>query len=132
MGEADYTQMKQQAENRLIQFARRAYPNLGRQACVREMGTPKTYARFTHRPDGAVGGIRQTLANSNQSAVPHHCGVKGFHLVGDRTWPGLGTVACVLGGAVASLLDLLVAGLQAYIFTFLTATFLGLYVAPEH
>lgn len=39
---------------------------------------------------------------------------------------------CILGSVVISLLELLVAGLQAYIFTFLTAMFLGLYVEMEH
>jgi F0F1-type ATP synthase membrane subunit a len=31
-----------------------------------------------------------------------------------------------------NLLELLVAGLQAYIYTFLSAMFLGLYVEPAH
>jgi F-type H+-transporting ATPase subunit a len=40
--------------------------------------------------------------------------------------------AVVLGGVVVCLLELLVAALQAYIFTFLTAMFLGLYVEADH
>jgi F-type H+-transporting ATPase subunit a len=39
---------------------------------------------------------------------------------------------CILGSVVVSLLELLVAGLQAYIFTFLTAMFLGLYAEGAH
>lgn len=39
---------------------------------------------------------------------------------------------CVIGSVLATILDLLVAFLQAYIFTFLTAMFLGLYVEPSH
>ena len=42
------------------------------------------------------------------------------------------SILCVLGGVAATILDLLVACLQAYIFTFLTAMFLGLYVEPSH
>ena len=38
------------------------------------------------------------------------------------------SILCVLGSAAVTMLDLLVACLQAYIFTFLTAMFLGLYV----
>ena len=45
---------------------------------------------------GDVGGVRQTLANTNQHAIPHDIGVPGFWLAGDTTWPGLGTVAGVL------------------------------------
>lgn len=39
---------------------------------------------------------------------------------------------CVLGSVAVTVLDLLVSCLQAYIFTFLTAMFLGLYVEPSH
>ena len=39
---------------------------------------------------------------------------------------------CIAASVVTDLMELLVAGLQAYIFTFLTATFLGLYVEPAH
>jgi hypothetical protein len=34
--------------------------------------------------------------------VPHDIGVPGFWLVGDSTWPGLGTVACVLGSRIVA------------------------------
>ena len=39
---------------------------------------------------------------------------------------------CVLASVGVTLIELLVAALQAYIFTFLTAMFLGLYVEPAH
>ncbi len=39
---------------------------------------------------------------------------------------------CVLGSVAVTVLDLLVSCLQAYIFNFLTAMFLGLYVEPSH
>jgi len=39
---------------------------------------------------------------------------------------------CILGGLMLSFLELLVGGLQAYIFTFLSATFLRLYAEPAH
>ena len=40
--------------------------------------------------------------------------------------------AVVMASVALSLLELLVAGIQAYIFTFLTAMFLGLYAEPSH
>jgi F-type H+-transporting ATPase subunit a len=46
-------------------------------------------------------------------------------------WP-LVTAASVLGVIALSLLELFVAFLQAYIFTFLTALFIGMAVNPEH
>ncbi|HLA64055.1 MAG TPA: hypothetical protein VK610_06485, partial [Rhodothermales bacterium] len=96
---AAYGAAKADATARLLSIARRVYPRLGSTAVVCELGTPRTYAAFTGRHRGAVGGVRQTLANSNQHAVPHDLGVSGFWQAGDTTWPGLGTVACVLGSA---------------------------------
>jgi len=99
---SSYEAHKQAAGDRLLQLARRVYPRLGEQAVVHEVGTPHTYARFTGRPRGAVGGVRQTLRNANQHAIPHDVGPAGFWLVGDSMWPGLGTVACVLGSRVVA------------------------------
>jgi C-3',4' desaturase CrtD len=97
-----YTERKREVGDRLITLARRIYPELGRGAVVCEIATPRTYERFTRRPRGAVGGVRQTLANTNQHAIPHDVGVPGYWLVGDSTWPGLGTVACCLGSRLVA------------------------------
>jgi C-3',4' desaturase CrtD len=98
----EYATRKEAAGRRLLSFARRVYPQLGEKPVVLEVATPRTYERFTSRPRGAVGGVRQTLANSNQQAIPHDLGVPGFWLAGDTTWPGLGTVACVLGSRIVA------------------------------
>ncbi|HUE18079.1 MAG TPA: NAD(P)/FAD-dependent oxidoreductase [Planctomycetaceae bacterium] len=98
----NYQVQKLTAGRRLIELARRVYPYLGASAVVCEIATPLTFERFTSRPRGAVGGVRQTLANSNQRAIPHDLGVRGFWLAGDTTWPGLGTVACVLGSRIVA------------------------------
>ncbi len=98
----EYGRRKRQVAEKLVQLARRVYPSLAANPIVYEIGTPITYERFTHRPQGAVGGVRQTLANANQRAVPHDVGVPAFWLAGDTTWPGLGTVACVLGSRLVA------------------------------
>jgi F-type H+-transporting ATPase subunit a len=46
-------------------------------------------------------------------------------------WGGV-TVVSVLGVVALSLLELFVAFLQAYVFTFLTALFMGMLLHPEH
>jgi hypothetical protein len=46
--------------------------------------------------------VRQTLTNANQNAIPHDLGIPGYWLVGDSTWPGLGTVACCLGSRIVA------------------------------
>jgi C-3',4' desaturase CrtD len=98
----DYEQRKKELGELLIRYAQRVYPRLGERALVYQVGTPRSYERFTRRPRGAVGGVRQTLRNTNQFAVPHDIGVPGLWLVGDTTWPGLGTVACVLGSRIVA------------------------------
>ncbi len=98
----DYEQRKKEIGEQLVRYAQRVYPRLGERAVVYQIGTPRSYERFTWRPRGAVGGVRQTLRNTNQWAVPHDIGVKGLWLVGDTTWPGLGTVACVLGSRIVA------------------------------
>lgn len=102
LDEPDYQARKREIGERLVTSARRVYPRLGERAVVRQVGTPRTYQRFTFRPRGAVGGIRQTLRNTNQHAIPHDLGAPGCWLVGDSTWPGLGTVACVLGSRIVA------------------------------
>jgi C-3',4' desaturase CrtD len=102
LSEADYAAQKRTLTDRLLGLARRVYPNLGERPLVCELGTPHTYERFTRRPRGAVGGYRLHLGNANQHAIPHDIGVPGFWLVGDTTWPGLGTVACVHGSRLVA------------------------------
>lgn len=94
---AAYQTQKTNMGQQLLTYARRVYPHLGEQARIFELGTPQTYQTYTHRYRGAVGGVRLTLDNSNQAAVPYDLGIPGFWQAGDTTWPGLGTVACVLG-----------------------------------
>ncbi len=102
LSDVDYRTRKREDGERLVHYARRAYPRLGQRAVVRQVGTPRSYQRFAFRPGGAVGGVRQTLGNTNQRAVPHEMGVPGLWLVGDSTWPGLGTVACVLSSRIVA------------------------------
>ena len=102
LAEPDYQARKDELGERLVGYARRAYPRLGTRPVVQLVGTPRSYQRWAGRPGGAVGGVRQTPRNSNQHAVPHDAGTPGFWLVGDSTWPGLGTVACVLGSRIVA------------------------------
>ena len=47
------------------------------------------------------------------------------------TWGGV-SMASIVGVVLLSLLELFVAFLQAYVFTFLTALFMGMNLHPEH
>jgi C-3',4' desaturase CrtD len=102
LDDADHAARSKEIGDRLVDLARRVYPRLAEKPIVYEVGTPRAYQRFAFRPRGAVGGVRQTVRNANLHAVPHDLGVPGFWLVGDSTWPGLGTVACVLGSRIVA------------------------------
>jgi phytoene dehydrogenase-like protein len=102
LDESEYALRKKEIGERLIGHARRVYPTLGDRAVVADVGTPRTYQRFGFRPDGAVGGAHLTPRNANQFAIPHDLGGHGVWLVGDSTWPGLGTVACAIGSRVVA------------------------------
>lgn len=102
LSDRDYTHKKQHITETLLKYARRVYPNLAENAKVIEVGTPRTYERFTSRTRGAVGGVRLDLSRARRHAVPQAIGQPGFYIAGDTTWPGLGTVACVISGRAAA------------------------------
>ena len=95
-----YRVKKEAIGAQLVKYARQVYPQLGNHAVVYEVGTPLTYEKYTHRVGGAVGGFKQSLANSNLKAVPQYIGFEDFFLVGDNTWPGLGTVAGLMSSSI--------------------------------
>ncbi len=104
MSPKEYAEAKQRLGDRLLSIVRVAYPGLGQRAKWLAVASPRTYAKFTRRHRGSVGGIRLTLRNSNQHAVPNNIGVEGWIQVGDTTWPGLGTMACAIGSDIAAAL----------------------------
>jgi len=102
LSETEYQIKKKNIGQKLIETARIVYPRLGENAVIYEVGTPLTYQKFTKRTNGSVGGFKQTLKNANFNAVPQDIGIKNFWLAGDNTWPGLGTVAGLISGRIAS------------------------------
>lgn len=102
LSETEYQIKKQKIGQKLIDSARKIYPNLGKNAIIYEIGTPLTYQKFTNRTNGSVGGFKQNLKNSNFNAIPQDIGIDNFWLTGDNTWPGLGTVAGLISGRIAS------------------------------
>ncbi|MCX7596027.1 MAG: C-3',4' desaturase CrtD, partial [Fischerella sp.] len=56
-----------------------------------EAATPRTFARFTARDRGIVGGIGQRIATFGPFGFANRTPIKGLWLVGDSTHPGEGT-----------------------------------------
>jgi len=102
MSATQHAEAKRRLGDRLLSIVRTAYPELGQRAQWIAVASPRTYARFTRRHRGSVGGMRLTLRNSNQHAVPHDIGVEGWIQAGDTTWPGIGTTACAMCSDIAA------------------------------
>ncbi|NES82339.1 MAG: C-3',4' desaturase CrtD [Moorea sp. SIO2B7] len=56
-----------------------------------EVATPRTFARFTAREQGIVGGIGQRIATFGPFGIATRTPIKHLWLVGDSTHPGEGT-----------------------------------------
>ncbi len=87
----DYQLMKQQyteqAIARLKQFFHLTPENIRHQ----EAATPRTFARYTARDQGIVGGIGQRIPTFGPFGFANRTPIKHLWLVGDSTHPGEGT-----------------------------------------
>ena len=66
---------------------------------VTEMtASPRTWERFTRRPEGLVGGIPRRAGWRNYRGLLPRPVSPGLYLVGDSVFPGQSTLATALGG----------------------------------
>ncbi|MCP5990156.1 hypothetical protein NL344_27440, partial [Klebsiella pneumoniae] len=56
-----------------------------------EAGTPRTFARYTDRDRGSVGGLGMRVSTFGPFGFANRTPVKNLWLVGDSTHPGEGT-----------------------------------------
>jgi C-3',4' desaturase CrtD len=70
----------------------REYFNLNSETIIhQETATPRTFARFTARKQGIVGGIGQRVSTFGPFGFATRTPIKNLWLVGDSTHPGEGT-----------------------------------------
>jgi phytoene dehydrogenase-like protein len=77
-------------------------PGAWERADVIDSATPHTFAGYTGRSRGLVGGLPQTPAYANLRALSHRSGVAGLMLCGDSAFPGQSTVGASLSGVAAA------------------------------
>jgi phytoene dehydrogenase-like protein len=77
-------------------------PGASARADLIEPATPHTFARYTARHRGLVGGLPQTPAGATLGALSHHTPIAGLYLAGDETFPGQSTVGTTLSGLAAA------------------------------
>ena len=71
----DYGRRKAELRASLISLARRVYPRLATSPLVYEIGTPRTYQRFTaaHEEPGAACGRRSTIRTKERFPTSCAC-----------------------------------------------------------
>ncbi|HEX8465583.1 MAG TPA: NAD(P)/FAD-dependent oxidoreductase, partial [Abditibacterium sp.] len=94
----EYRAKKREWREKLLAGVRVALPYFEENRGFIITGTPSTWESYTLRSGGSVGGAALTRRNANLRALPSRIGLPNFHLVGDTTFPGQGTVACALSG----------------------------------
>ncbi|MGL5074665.1 MAG: C-3',4' desaturase CrtD, partial [Waterburya sp.] len=87
----DYEQIKQQyTEEAIARLS--SYFNLTPENLIHiESATPRTFARYTARDQGIVGGLGQRLTTFGPFGFANRTPIKHLWLVGDSTHPGEGT-----------------------------------------
>jgi C-3',4' desaturase CrtD len=83
---------------RLLAACERAFPGFGGGLRFVGAATPRTFAHYTVRGGGLVGGLRQDRVRALFGAVSHRSGAPGLFLCGDTVFPGQGTIGVTLSG----------------------------------
>jgi len=83
---------------RMRETLARLAPELERGVRFEMTGSPRTFERFTGRPDGLVGGIPRRAGLDNYRHLWPAPVAPALYLVGDTVFPGQSTLATALGG----------------------------------
>jgi C-3',4' desaturase CrtD len=87
----DYEQLKQQYTQEAIDRLRQYFHLTGDTIIHQETATPRTFARFTARDKGIVGGVGQRISTFGPFGFATRTPLPNLWLVGDSTHPGEGT-----------------------------------------
>jgi phytoene dehydrogenase-like protein len=85
-------------ERALLDALDRVVPGASSRAVLVESATPHTFARYTGRLRGLVGGVPQTPDHAVLGALGHRTPIAGLFLCGDTAFPGQSTVGASLSG----------------------------------
>lgn len=94
--------LRQRYGAELLAALDRVVPGAAARAEMIAFATPHTFARYTGRSRGLVGGVPQTVAFANLRAQTHRSGIEGLVLAGDTVFPGQSTVGASISGAAAA------------------------------
>lgn len=73
-------------------------PRLAWATALELPASPRTFARFTRRPEGYVGGVPRVAGLQHYAGLVPRPVVPGLYVVGDSSFPGQSTLATAIGG----------------------------------
>lgn len=95
---AEGAQRRARLTERLLAACERALPGFREALCFQQTATPRTFAAYTGRGGGLVGGLTMDRRHALFGARSHRSGAPGLFLCGDTIFPGQGTIGVTLSG----------------------------------
>ncbi|MGG4000466.1 phytoene desaturase family protein [Anoxybacillus kestanbolensis] len=95
-----YDEQKKMLTEQILQRVSKTFPLTN--VHIQLIGTPVTFARFTHRAFGKVGGYIPNGVFSLLSTYAPQTNVEGLWLCGDTVFPGAGSLGCALSGWIVA------------------------------
>lgn len=93
-----YATRKAEYAERMLDACERAIPGFRQALRFHRLATPRTFARYTRRGYGLVGGLPTDRRHALFGALSHRSGLPGLYLCGDSVFPGQGTIGVTLSG----------------------------------
>jgi len=90
-GKENYQKIKQQYTAEAISRLGKYFDLSAENIIYIEAATPRTFARYTGRTKGIVGGLGQRISTFGPFGIANRTPIKHLWLVGDSTHPGEGT-----------------------------------------
>ena len=94
----EYEQHKAAVVERLLANLERAYPGFRDGLVAHSAATPRTFAHYTGRGLGFVGGVGNDVWRGVFGALSHRSGIPHLYRCGDTIFPGQGTIGVTLSG----------------------------------
>jgi phytoene dehydrogenase-like protein len=91
-------------EELLADLVRRIEQGSGLTVTFSELATPETFARYTSRPEGRVGGFASSFNNFLFRSLPRVVAANSgsaLYVAGDSVFPGQGVIAASMSGVIA-------------------------------
>lgn len=99
--QADYLKEKAKWEVNFLRAFHRVFEENGIEEIERiDIGTPKTFQKFTRRHRGLVGGLPHNIKNNILTFPSQETPITNFFQIGDTTFPGQGIVGVTTGALI--------------------------------